>query len=360
MPWNLLKQDPYRHFLAERVSDPPQGRVVQVVLLRWTDSYAVFTTEGQEINTEVTRAGLSSNGRISRAVLFKRKQVAAERRTGKAWRRQYADRIQLDALWQAVPGEEREKILNCSLIQNLCGLCPDCILYGFAAQEETRGSIPSRVWTDTAFSIGPVEPQTFTLNAVDEVTHTTEHALAEREHLPPGIVFPSVETLVDVTPAELVYVLSNILRTRRYGAEKSRAGVVRSIILDVFFGDTEKFTNLELSQRFYDALATSVEDWSRLPVESLQQAWPTIRDQVMKDYPGVLHRFDALDGLHSALKDQVSSEDHVVEFLRQLEEGAVAYHQSRSSSSEAPSRRGRRTRRPREERPEEEEPEEEA
>lgn len=67
----------------------PTGRFAGVILLRETKSYAIFTTEGgQQQDTERTRAGLARSEPIDRLVMFKRKQVAPERRTGKALLRQ--------------------------------------------------------------------------------------------------------------------------------------------------------------------------------------------------------------------------------------------------------------------------------
>lgn len=62
----------------------PQGRFVSVVILRETKDVAIFTTEGDILDTEKVPAGLQDLTPIDRAVMFKRKQVAPERRTGKA------------------------------------------------------------------------------------------------------------------------------------------------------------------------------------------------------------------------------------------------------------------------------------
>src|SRR5918992_2588457 len=68
----------------------PMGRFASIILLRAMKSYAIFTTEGgEQQDVELTQAGLANGKRIDRLVLFKRKQVAPERRTGKALLRQY-------------------------------------------------------------------------------------------------------------------------------------------------------------------------------------------------------------------------------------------------------------------------------
>src|SRR5436309_2544372 len=61
-----------------------QGKMIQIVLLRETRSYAIFTTEGSVLDTERLQAGINTPEQLSRVVMFKRKQIATERRTGKA------------------------------------------------------------------------------------------------------------------------------------------------------------------------------------------------------------------------------------------------------------------------------------
>src|SRR6266496_5145136 len=61
-----------------------QNRYVQIVVLRETKSHAIFTTEGQTLDVERLQAGLTTRRQIDRVVMYKRKQIAPERRTGKA------------------------------------------------------------------------------------------------------------------------------------------------------------------------------------------------------------------------------------------------------------------------------------
>src|SRR5947209_20090014 len=66
-----------------------QGKMIQIVLLRETRSYAIFTTEGAVLDTERLQAGVRVRDSLSRVVMFKRKQIAAERRRGKELLREY-------------------------------------------------------------------------------------------------------------------------------------------------------------------------------------------------------------------------------------------------------------------------------
>ena len=77
-------------YFSPTLPKTPTGRFASIILLRETKSYAIFTTEGgEQQDVEQTQAGLTSRERIDRLVMFKRKQVAPERRTGKALLRQY-------------------------------------------------------------------------------------------------------------------------------------------------------------------------------------------------------------------------------------------------------------------------------
>lgn len=66
-----------------------QGKFIQIVVLRETKSHAVFTTEGTTLDVEHLQAGITTTTPIDRIVMYKRKQIAPERRTGKSLMRQY-------------------------------------------------------------------------------------------------------------------------------------------------------------------------------------------------------------------------------------------------------------------------------
>ena len=80
----------YEHLFVPAIPRTPTARYGSVILLRETKSYAIFTTEGgEQQDVEQTPAGLTHPESTSRLVMFKRKQVEPERRTGKALLRQY-------------------------------------------------------------------------------------------------------------------------------------------------------------------------------------------------------------------------------------------------------------------------------
>ncbi len=266
----------YQNYFAKAIPSTPTNRYISVIILRETKSYAIFTTEGgEQQDVEETQAGLSHSGSsVSRLIMFKRKQVAPERRTGKALLRQY-DIFPYAILYQkgAVSdvaydkGEiaEAEKQAkkkswslagpyeDCYLIEGLCTHCPDCLTYGYAAIEG-EGARKARVMTDTCFTVRPYEliQRQMKFNVIDEAKQTSG-TITEYDYTTPGVFLPAVETMVDLTVDEFVYVLGNILRTTRYGKESSRQGFVRNHILALAFSDVELFANLEFTQALYDA-----------------------------------------------------------------------------------------------------------
>ncbi|MBS7531168.1 type I-D CRISPR-associated protein Cas7/Csc2 [Hazenella sp. IB182353] len=240
LDWNQseIKEKLDRYFFNE-VPLAPQRQYAQIVLLREFESTAVLTTEGQFLDVELVRGGQTITDTLSRVLFQKRKQVAPERRTGRAFNRSFGI---------------NEK---CQYMRKMCGECPDCLLYGFAATEG-EGSQRSRILTDSGFSIRPYEviQRSITLNAIDDTTTggVSGSAFAEREHIRPQVYFPTIETAVDVTSSEFLYILRNILTTTRYGAESQRQGYIRNIPVAILFGQSEILSNLSLVQHLYDKL----------------------------------------------------------------------------------------------------------
>jgi CRISPR-associated protein Csc2 len=79
-------------------------------------------------------------------------------------------------------------------------------------------------------------------------------AINELDHVLPEISFPTVETLRDPTFEGFLYVLGNLLRTRRYGAQESRTGTMSNHIIGIVLCDSEIFSNLHFTQALYDGL----------------------------------------------------------------------------------------------------------
>src|SRR5713226_1384540 len=293
----------YNNAFHQEIPRYRQNRYVQIVVLRETKSHAIFTTEGQTLDVERLQAGLVNRRQIDRVVMYKRKQIAPERRTGKALLRD------MDILTDIVVGKDKKgkniisKRSECQIMGNSCGHCPDCILYGYAATKDT-GSQRARVLTDSGFVVRdiPQVMRNIKLNAIQDTIAggIAGSAFANRENVLPQIFIPTVETLLDVTETEFTYVLGNILKTTRYGAESNREGFIRNHVLGIYFSDVELFSNLELTQRYYDVIAEQdggnlpdslrvdqfVDNWSRVEQAALAQV--VGRRRKVEDLPGLL------------------------------------------------------------------------
>jgi len=301
-----------------------QNRYVQIVILRETKSHAVFTTEGQTLDVERLQAGLTHTDMIDRVVMYKRKQVAPERRMGKALLRD------LDILSKTtrIKGGKVAPA-DCQIMGNSCGQCPDCILYGFAATTG-NASQRARVLTDSGFIIRTTLQvmRDIKLNAIAETTAggIAGSAYAHRENVLPQVFIPTVETLLDVTAAEFVYVLGNILRTTRYGAESNREGFIRNHILGIYFSDVELFSNLELTQRYFDAVAgADGKAPEYLTCDQLKAQWPTIETAALAETVGRRQRLDDLDGLLAAVRAQFEDAAALRSFLKALDDATLGY-----------------------------------
>jgi len=245
--------DGHKDFLLDHYSNLPQGRYVNLIVLRETKSETIFRTEGsgEPLNREFVHAGLSDHDVVLRVVISKRKQTAVERRTGRELLRSFG-------LLQKL-ADNAECMLNTN---NPCERCVDCWLYGFAAGG--GGAQKSRVITEDAFSLLPASSivDTKTFNALfdnstmrNPNTGEASTSISESEYVKPEVHFLDIEVLKDVTGDELVYTCGNILRSSRYGAISSRIGRVQNTLLAVVFSRAEIFSSLELTQATYDRLA---------------------------------------------------------------------------------------------------------
>ncbi len=72
------------------------------------------------------------------------------------------------------------------------------------------------------------------------------------DHVIPEVTFPTVEILRDATYEGFIYVLGNLLRTKRYGPRESRTGTIRNYIAGIVFCDEKIFSNLNYTQGLYD------------------------------------------------------------------------------------------------------------
>jgi CRISPR-associated protein Csc2 len=231
------------------------GKYVHFIMIRHSQSFPVFQTDGV-LNTARTQAGLKHKDennnpipKISRLVMFKRKQTTPERLAG---------RELLRSLNLTSADKTADNLCEYNG-EGTCKKCPDCIIYGFAIGDS--GSERSKVYSDSAFSLSSYEEshRSFTFNAPFEGGTMSEagemrSAINELDHVIPEVTFPTVETLRDSTYEGFIYVLGNLLRTRRYGAQESRTGTMKNHLIGIIFADGEIFSNLHFTQALYDKL----------------------------------------------------------------------------------------------------------
>jgi CRISPR-associated protein Csc2 len=301
----------------------PMGKYAHIVVLRETNSFALFQTDG-ELNLGRVSLGRkdaqTSTG--TRIVLFKRKQSSPERLTGRELLRRYG------------------LVDNCKYnTKDFCKRCPDCIYYGFAIGDQ--GSERSKVLVDSAFSITgyDLSHQQFTFNAPSENGTMSEdgemrNALNEQDYVLPQVYFPSVVTLKDPTEAEFLYVLNNIVRTKRYGAQNTRTGTMQNHIIGIVFADGEIFSNLQLTQAIYDALHDTLpqEEFAKQPLaynvvsNAMSSVIPTL---LQEDH--VVYRHIEGEGLAQLLAEVshvTSDENQLRSLLTQANQETVAYAQA--------------------------------
>jgi CRISPR-associated protein Csc2 len=284
----------------------PGGKYAHIITLRETNSFALFQTDG-ELN--ICRVSLGRTGQAAgtRIVLFKRKQSTPERLTGRELLRRYG--FAGDCKYNS---------------EQFCKHCPDCIYYGFAIGD--AGSERSKVMVDSAFSVTgyDMSHQQFTFNAPSENGTMSEQgqmksSLGEQDYVLPQVYFPSVITIKDPTEAEFIYVMNNVMRTKRYGAQNTRTGTVQNHITGVIFADGEIFSNLHLTQAIYDVF--SPEQLARVPLpqqvvlEAIERVVPSLLKEdnvVAKLYTG-----EQLRAMLQEITQTTSDESHLRAVLTQ-------------------------------------------
>lgn len=294
----MLNLDHFHTAIPQR----PMGRYAHIILLRETDSYALFQTDG-ELNTAQVQAGRADREIMTRLTMFKRKQTTPERLIGRELLRGYG----------LISGDEYDKDKKSAVDSNnlpicdynvrFCMQCPDCITYGFAIGDS--GSEKSKIYSDTAYSLTPYETshEAFTLNAPYESGTMSRHGevtsrINEQDHVRPQTLFPAVITFRDPTGAAFLYVLNNVLRARRYGAQTTRTGTLTNHVLGIVLADGEIFSNLLFTQELYDELVAR---------KQIRPATPVAPAAALDAAPAVVARLLAEDGV--ALRQQLLGQE---------------------------------------------------
>jgi len=244
-----------------RILSPP--KFVQVIVLRQTNDFSVFRTEAsRELNTVLTPRSVSDHDPTLRVAFFGSKQKAVETRAFAAAfkeikRSSGLDETALGKLLEELniespsASEANSKIEGCRLKDNLCLMCPRCILFGGITVEkgEREASLKHRIGYSTAYSLESYEEiaTSITFNAVYEEAETTGQALGTVYSVDPVANFPSISTLRAPTINELMMYLKVLDTTAEYGAETRVRGRVRNHVIGLAAGMQELLTPLELT-----------------------------------------------------------------------------------------------------------------
>lgn len=312
----------------QAIPELPMGKYAHFVLLRETNSYSLFQTDG-ELNLARVSAGLAADNQqlLTRIVIFKRKQSTPERLTG---------RELLRAHGVISASEEEEKGGKGSRCEynsaDFCKKCPDCILYGFAIGD--RGSERSKVLVDSAFSLTGYDEshEQMTFNAPFETgtmgkAGEMKTSIGEQDHVSPQVYFPAVVTLKDPTEAGFLYVFNNILRTKRYGAQSTRTGTMDNHLLAVAFADGEIFSNLKLTQKVTDLLRERGQFDPPLQPAYVRQAVAEAIPVLLADDGVVAQVYDGrrLAALLAEVNGIISDGDKLAGLIRQVTADAQQY-----------------------------------
>lgn len=323
---STLKSD----WFLKQVPGKPMGRYAHIITVRITDSYPLFQTDG-ELNTARVSSGIATTEPMTRITIFKRKQSTPERLVGRELLRRYGfiSGEAYDAKKKNEVGADGLPV--CDYNVKFCTQCPDCITYGFAIGDS--GSEKSKVITDTAYSLTSYEHshEAFTLNAPYEDGTMTRYGdvtgrINEQDHVTPQVIFPSVVTTRDLTENLFLYVVNNILRARRYGAQTTRTGRMQNHIVAIVLADGEIFSNLLFTQALYDALRDKITPPDPVnPQEVIEVTHQLIPSLLQKDGVQVDQVLMGED-LKSFL-DGVSAMD-VRSLLEKAYADSLAYHQA--------------------------------
>ena len=319
IPQTIVREDCF----LDRIPKAPEGRYAHIVLIRETESYPVFQTDGT-LNIANVKRGLLETTPVIRLAMFKRKQTSPERLTGR-------ELLRRSGITQNQDDKAEPKY--CDYNEHFCQSCPDCVYYGFAIGD--AGAEKSKVYVDTAYSVSGYDEshQQFSFNALFEKGNmsqkgTVRSSFGEQDHIVPQIYFPSVVTIKDVTSNSFAYVLNNLLRTKRYGAQTTRTGRLANHVVEIVFADGEIFSNLKLTQAIYDELSEK----GQLEVTPLKQedvianaktAIPQLlsEDRVIFDYI----EGEELDKLISCVTSVTTDADKLQTFLEEANAETTEY-----------------------------------
>jgi CRISPR-associated protein Csc2 len=325
------------NWFPKQIPPKPSGHYAHIIMLRVTESYPLFQTDG-ELNTARVSAGVTNHDVITRLTMFKRKQTTPERLVGRELLRRYG----FISAESVDSNDKREKDTDGLPLDEynvkFCQWTPDAIAYGYAIGDS--GSERSKVLSDTCYSLTPYDDshEAFTLNAPYESGTMSQHGVVtsrinEQDHIVPQTVFPCVLTTRDLTLPLFRYVLNNVVRTKRYGAQTTRTGRIENQIVAIALTDGEIFSNLKFTQCLYDALkqANAITPPDPIdPNQAMTEARHLVQTLIHADGIALNQLLigESLDTLTQDLNKTTAQEDGVRGLLQAAFTSSQTYHEA--------------------------------
>lgn len=202
----------------------------------------------------------------------------------------------------------------------------DTLTYGLAGTGDEDFAIKSRVVEGYTYSIEEYDLMNKeTRNAVyesgtmrDEEGKQSE-ALFDYVKVQPGNSFIHFVTLESGTPEMLLYVLHNILNTKKYGARETRTGKnIKNEVVGVVVGehDTSLSTGELLMEYVNDDLESGLSEYLS---EAQRDDWDVYSDELLKfdDFPGWFNELHKI-----AARASESADDELREAFNELTQEA--------------------------------------
>ena len=305
---------PLTDYFVDEIPLLRTAKTIQVIAIRQTHDFTIFRTEEtRELNVVTLPMSVDNPNPVLKVVMLASKQKAPENRNYITLFRTFAEKEGI---------ELEENVKMCRLKDNLCRMCPRCVLFGAVTTEGGRGTdrwnIKHRIEYSSAYSIEPYEriSELITFNAVDPTTQSTGQALGYTENVRPIANFPSVITLNSVTWHELLWYLKTLLATKSYGAETRVKGDTVNYIVGIAAGFEEIITPLELNLELCNVA------WQDNPVDTVHS--------ILKKYASEASSVDVVKVLEpDEVKDVVEGVKNFKvnkEFMEEFAEIAKKFH----------------------------------
>ena len=242
----------YKQYFSDMYDPYKSAKYISIYMIRECQSSCSFVSDTKNLIKVDTDAGrvrkkdfCEKSKSFKRVIIPKRKQIAMERRSGRELLRSLG-------LLKINPKKE-----ECGINKNMCGECFDCLTYGYGL----NGSRASKIYSEESYSIHPYDyivTEHKNIGVYENRTMYNEESekysqsLFSFESVKPTTLFLDVQTLVNVSKSQFLYILLNILRTRRYGSVTSKMGKIKNHIVAIQFSNSELFSNMEWVKETYD------------------------------------------------------------------------------------------------------------